>query len=449
MNIRDAGCWIEIERLFNTESPIYSENSVKNECSKFCGYTIFSDRFRQALHRARRENKHILLILLQLIEIGGNSPCREVGGRTLDLAVCRVGSCLRSNDSLCDLGAGRVAILMEDLGETSYAPLVIEKIHSMLINPLKVGSAATHMQPFSGATLFPEDAGDIKQLWCYAESALEQAMQSEPGSFCFSPMATGHTAMERFELTKDLYRAFRNQEFHTVYQPVIDLGGNQVKAVEVFLRWQHPQRGLLYPVAFLRLLEESGLIVPVGEQVLKDACQFLKKLRVEGYPTVRLCINISGRQMADPGFFLAVLDALYEANLYPGLLQLELSEEVMANHSKVARRIMPELQNAGVKVAVDQFGGSESSLAEMIRLPITLIKIDRSLIDRLMEDSISRAITSGAFALARSTGIDVAAVGVEQASQMRILGKMGCKEIQGNYFSQPLPANEIGSLLPA
>lgn len=449
MNIRDAGCWIEIKRLFNTDASSYSENHVEKEYSKFCSYTIFLDRFRQALHRARRENKHVLLVLLQLIDSGRNSRCGEVGGRTVDLAVCLVGSCLRSNDTLCDLGAGRVAILMEDLGESSHAPLIIEKIHSMLIDPLKVDSAAPHLQPFSGAALFPEDARDSKQLWCYAELALEEAMQSEPGSFCFSPMSTGHTAMERFELTKDLYRAFRNQEFHTVYQPVIDLKGNQVKAVEVFLRWQHPERGFLYPVAFLRLLEESGLIVPVGEQVLKEACQLLKRLRGAGYPTVRLCINISGRQMADSGFLLAVLDALYEANLYPGLLQLEFSEEVVANHSKVAQRIMPELQNAGVKVAVDQFGGGESSLAEMIRLPVTLIKIDRSLIDRLMEDSISQAITSGAFALARSTDIDVAAVGVEQASQMRILEKMGCKEIQGNYFSRPLPANEISALLPA
>lgn len=449
MNIRDAGCWIGIERLFNTEPTTYSENSVEKECSKFCGYTIFLDRFRQALHRARRENKHVLLVLLQLVDNRRNSPCREVGGRTVDLTVCRVGSCLRSNDTVCDLGAGRVAILMEDLGESSYAPLIIEKIHSMLIDPLKVDSGATQLQPFSGATLFPEDAEDSKQLWCYAELALEQAMQSKPGTFCFSAMTTGHAAMERFELTKDLYRAFRNQEFHPVYQPVIDLDGNQVKAVEVFLRWQHPERGLLYPVAFLRLLEESGLIIPVGEQVLKEACKLLKGLLDEGYPPVRLCINISGRQMADSEFLLAVLDALYEADLDAGLLQLEFSEQILANYSEVAQRILPELRNTGVKVAVDQFGGGETSLAELIRLPITLIKIDRSFIERLMEDSISQAITSGTFALARSTGMDVAAVGVEQASQMRILGKMGCKEIQGNYFSPPLPANEISALLPA
>ena len=440
MNIRDAGCWIEIERLFNTESTTYSENSVEKECSKFCGYTMFLDRFRQALHRARRENRHVLLVLLQLVDNRRNSPYRELGGRTVDLTVCRVGSCLRSNDTVCDLGAGRVAMLMEDLGESSYAPLIIEKIHSMLIDS---------MQPFSGATLFPEDAEDSKQLWCYAELALEQAMQSKPGTFCFSAMATGHAAMERFELTKDLYRAFRNQEFHHVYQPVIDLDGNQVKAVEVFLRWQHPERGLLYPVAFLKLLEESGLIIPVGEQILKEACKLLKGLLDEGYPPVRLCINISGRQMEDPGFLLAVLDALYEADLDPGLLQLEFSEEILANYSEVAQRILPELKNAGVKVAVDQFGGGETPLAKLIRLPIDLIKIDRSFIERLMEDSISQAITSGTFALARSTGMDVAAVGVEQASQMRILGKMGCKEIQGDYFSRPLTANEFSALLPA
>jgi EAL domain-containing protein (putative c-di-GMP-specific phosphodiesterase class I)/GGDEF domain-containing protein len=449
MNIRDACCWIEIERLFNTESTPYSENGVEKQSSKFCDYPIFLDRFRQALHRARRENKHVLLVLLKLVDNRRNSPCGKVGGRTVDLTVCRVGSCLRSNDTVCDLGAGRVAILIEDLGESSHAPLIIEKIHSMLIDPLKVDSGTTHIQPFSGATLFPEDAEDSKQLWCYAELALEQAMQSMPGTFCFSPMATGHAVMERFELTKDLYRAFRNQEFHHVYQPVIDLDGNQVKAVEVFLRWQHPERGFLYPFAFLRLLEESGLIVPVGEQVLKEACQFLKGLLEEGYLPVRLCINISGRQMADSGFLLAVLDALYEADLDPSLLQLECSEEVLAHYSEVAQRILPELKNAGVKVAVDQFGVGESSLAELIRLPITLIKIDRSLIERLMEDSISQAITSGAFAVARSTGMDVAAVGVEQASQMGILEKMGCKEVQGNYFSRPLPAHEMSVLLPA
>ncbi len=449
MNIRDAGCWTEIERLFSEEGLPYPEKSMERRIGSFCSYSIFQDRFQQALYRARRENTHVLLVLLQLVDNSSGSPDGKVGGRTVALAVCRVGSCLRANDTVCDLGAGRIAILMEDVGEPSYVPLIIEKIHSTLIDPLKLESQTIRIQPFSGVTLFPADAVVSRELWCHAELALEQAMRSKPGSFCFSPMSAGRTAMERFELTKDLHRAFRNQELHQVYQPVIDLDGNQIKAVEAFLRWQHPERGFLHPAAFLKLLEESGLIIPVGEQVLKKACRFLKGLLDQGFPPVRVCINISGRQMADSGFLLAVLDALYEADLDPGLLQLEFSEEVLANNSELAQRVLAQLKNAGVKVAVDHFGIGESSLVELIRLPITLIKIDRSLIERLMVDSISQVITSGTFALARNTGMEVAAVGVEQASQMCILEKMGCKEIQGNYFSRPLPAHEISALLPA
>ena len=448
MNIRDAVCWTEIERLFNEEGLPHPEKSMEKGINNVCTYPIFQDRFQQALYRARRESTHVLLVLLQLVDKSGG-PNSKVGGRSVDLAVCRVRSCLRSNDTVCDLSGGRIAVLMEDVGDPSYAPLIIEKVHSTLIDPLKVESQTISIQPFSGATLFPIDAVVSRQLWCHAELALEQAMRSKPGSFCFSPMAAGRTAMERFELTKDLHRAFRNQELHQVYQPVIDLVGNQVKAVEAFLRWQHPERGFLHPAAFLKLLEESGLIIPVGEQVLKEACQFLKGLLAEGLPPVRVCINVSGRQMADSGFLLAVLDALYEADLDPGFLQLEFSEEVLANNSEVAQRVLAQLKNAGVKVAVDHFGIGESSLVELIRLPITLIKIDRSLIERLMVDSISQVITSGTFALARNTGMEVAAVGVEQASQMCILEKMGCKEIQGNYFSRPLPAHEISALLPA
>ncbi len=437
MNIRDAGFWCEIEGLFPGSEQVdpWLIETGGGQC--ICSHPQLLDRIRTACYRAERNNNYVLLILIQLL-----SADRKKIAHASRLSVC-----LRASDSLCDLGADRLGLLIDDVHDAADAPFFIERLVSVLAGAAIGGGRTRFSKPCVGATLFPVEGMTGAEVWASTEAALDKAISVGAGAYNLAPMATGRAAMERFELSKDLYTAYRNKEFEIVYQPIVDLGDQRIRAVEVLLRWQHPFHGSLAPDLFLPMLEESGLIVPVGEHVLADACQFLATLRSRGYEDFRACINISPRQLEDAGFLLSVLDALYDADLDPGWLQLEFPESIVTSQSRLVKRILPELRNAGVQLALDHFGTGNVPLADLVRLPINLIKLDRSLIEHIADDAVSRAITAGTLALASAAGMQVAAVGVEKDLQSSVLERLGCCEAQGLYYSNPLSGAKLQSML--
>lgn len=437
MDIKETDFWPEIAALFPQRRPAEHPAGRCGRDGRLCRYPQFIDRLETSARRAVRNRKHALLILLQFAD----------SIKQVELLVCRIGSCLRSSDSLCDLGGSRFAILLDDVSEPAAVPMVIEKLNTTLMGPIKAGRRIRWLRPNLGASLFPVDGISLNQVWLDTEAALEQAVAAGVGDSRISPMVRGQAAMERFELSKDIYKAYRNNQFEINYQPIIGLAENRICAFEGLLRWRHPERGYLSPETFLPLLEESGLIIPVGEKLLKQACQMAQGLLDEGHEPLRVCINISARQITDGGFLLSVLDALYEAGLESSLLQLEFPEPVLSRDGETLRRVLPELKNAGVRLAIDHFGTGEAALTELISLPINLIKLDRSLVSRLVEDPVPQAIVSGTLALARAAGMAVAAVGVEQPFEGRVLEKMGCCEGQGHYYSSPLSAPEISAVI--
>jgi len=357
-------------------------------------------------------------------------------------------SCLRVSDSLCDLGGSRFALLLDDIREPSAVPMVIEKLNATLMGPSRPIHRVRWVTNV-GASLLPVAGTPVSEVWRDTEMALEKAIASGSGGYEISPMVTGKAAMERFELSKDLYKAYRNKQFDICYQPIVDLATNRPSGVEGLLRWQHPQRGCLSPDVFLPLLEESGLIVPVGEELLKLSCHMARELVTAGHADFRICLNISARQLLDGGFLLSVLDALYEANLDAPFLQLEFSEPLLTQHRDLLHRLLPELNSAGVRLAVDHFGTGNAPLAELVRLPINLIKLDHTLVGELLADPGTQAVASAVVALANSTDITIAAVGVEQQQQATALGRLGCHEAQGHYYYKTLTADEISATLNA
>jgi len=403
---------------------------------------MFWDRLQQALRRAERTRQSVLLVLLEVGEDEGGST--EVPAEAVQQLVCdRIRGCLRASDTLCQVGPRRIAIMLEDIRDTSSVPLVVEKIHATLVSPFRFSGRIFSVRSHTGAGLFPIDAGDSEQLWRQTRLTLERAIKTQNGAAWFSPIYTEHNAMERYELSRELVEAYRNKEFVLVFQEIWDAQQKRVTAIEALLRWQHPRRGLLSAGEFLDLLEDSGLIVPVGERVLNEACQFASSLASQGYAPVRVCVNVSERQLTDPGFVLSVLDVLYDTGIKPERLQLDVPEEVLATESPAARRALTEIGSAGVRIAVDQFGVGGSSLSELMRYPVTLVKVDRSLIQGIIDDPVAQAITSGLFAFARGRGLGIAAVGVEESIQAKVLTKMGCDELQGSYFSPALGAKDL------
>ncbi len=448
MDIRQADFWPDIEGIFPREAQETLPVTDTGRGSRLCRYYQFVDRLETAARRARRTRRYALLVMLQFAaEKGRQDDSRS--GSWHELLLCRVSSCLRSSDSLCDLGGARFAILLDDISESSAVPMIIEKLNATLKGPAGTAGKVGWFDAYLGASLFPVDGIPVSQVWLDTEASLAEAVAAGSGDYSISPMVTGQAAMERFELSKDLYRAYRNDEFEISYQPAIDFSENRLCAFEGLLRWRHPERGCLSPGTFLPLLEESGLIVPVGEKLLKQACQVASGLSNERSEPLRMCINVSARQLSDGGFLLSVFDALYEARLEPSLLQLEFPEPVLSQDRSTLQRILPELKNAGVRLAVDRFGTGDASLSELVCLPVNLIKLDQALVSRLVEDPVSQAIVSGTLALARAADMTVAAVGVEQQMQAKILQKMGCREAQGRYYFSPLPVSEIRAALSA
>lgn len=436
MNIRDAGFWRDIEQLFSNVHWAEADPVRSGVGQCLCTPEQLLSRLRVSRHRAERNNSYVLLVLIQPAQVD----------RQRAVQINRLSACLRASDSLCELDTGKLALLMDDVRDTAIIPLIVERLIATFAGVTAGSRAARYSRPYVGATVFPVDGLSDEEIFTSSEAALAKASAMEPGAYSLSPMVTGRAAMERFELSKDLYKAHRNSEFEVVYQPIVDLIDQRIHAVEVFLRWQHPAHGSLAPELFLPMLEESGLIVPVGEQVLTKACQFLAGMP-ESCDGFRACINISPRQLEDSGFMLSVLDALYDADLAPARLQLEFQESIMASRTRLVQRILPELHNVGVQLALDHFGTGDAPLAELARLPIDLIKLDHSLVEHIADDAVSQAITTGTLALASAAGMQVAAVGVEQRLQAGMLERLGCREAQGRYYSHPLSSAEFRSML--
>lgn len=438
MNIRDASFWKDIEPIFLTWETESDGLSRQSTGTKYCDCRVLMDRCEHGLRRATRSGRGVALLMIRFRKMG--KRLGEKDGGVMDLACQRVCSCLRSSDSVCRLEDDKVAILMEDVAEPGLAALVIEKLHTAIAPSLRIGDKQVELGLCVGVAFHPLDRGGALQLWRLAALRVGQAFESCTHTGASPQVVAGHTAMEHYVMIRELHQAYRNDEFAVVYQPVFGMDGRTLVGMEALLRWRHEQRGELHPSAFLGLLEDSGLIVPVGEKILHDACQFVHEMQKAGHIGVRVCVNVSGRQVEDSGFILAVLDAIYDAGIAPASLQLELSETVLTEHSNALLRLLPEIRNAGVSIAVDHFGVTELSLADLVRLPVSLIKMDRSLVGGIVDDAVAQAIASGATAFARGAGIDVAAVGVEADAQLSVLGSMGCREAQGSLLSLPRPA---------
>lgn len=435
MNIRDAEFWGDLEQLFSKTCRSKPEAVRVGAGRCLCKSEQLLSRLRVSRYRAERNNTYSLLVLIQPVKADEQA-----------VQVNRLCACFRGSDSLCELETGQLVLLMDDVRDTANIPLILERLLAMYPGVKTGGHRAHYSRPFVGATVFPVDGLSDEEIFASSEAALARAEEMGPGAYSLSPVSAGRVAMERFELNKDLYKAHRNNEFGVFFQPVINLKSQRVHAVEALLRWQHPVHGSLAPELFLPMLEESGLIVPVGERVLAEACQLLAGLPENG-KEFRACMNISARQLEDSGFLLSVLDALYDADLAPASLQLEFHESILVSKTRLAKRILPELHSVGVKLALDHFGTGDAPLGEIARLPIDLIKLDRSLVESIVGDSVSRAIASSALALASVADMQVAAVGVEQIQQTSLLQQLGFGEAQGHYFYQPLSSAELRLLL--
>jgi len=413
---------------------------------------LFLDRLDQELIRAQRDNSMMALLTADLDRFKqvNDSFGHPVGDQLLQVVAGRLAGQIRACDTVARVAGDEFCIALTGVKTTHAAGEVAQKIlDSFAHNPISIGDSEIFITLSIGISVYPVDGVNTTTLLKNADAALHQAKAEGRNNFQYYEEQMNASAWQRLKLETELRRALEREEFVLYYQPKVDLESGKIIGMEALLRWQSPERGLVAPGEFIPLLEETGLILPVGEWVLRAACKQARTWQAEGLPDIRIAVNLSMLQFKQPDFAGLVLNILKENGLDPalGAIELELTESLLMNNAAGAVDTLIRLHEAGIQFSIDDFGTGYSSLSYLKRFPINSLKIDQSFVRDLSSGSEDEAIVAAIIALAHSLGLNVIAEGVETTAQLDHLRRKGCNEMQGFLFSRPVPAAEMTQLL--
>jgi diguanylate cyclase (GGDEF)-like protein/PAS domain S-box-containing protein len=409
---------------------------------------LILSRIADAVTRARGSGGQLALLYLDLdrFKVINDGYGHPFGDEVLRAAGERLGALVREGDTVARHGGDEFLILMNDLHKASDAYAVARKIVGSLDQPLTVQGRQIYLSGSVGVSVFPQDGETADALIGNANIAMYRAKSLGRNNFHFFTPALKETQV-RIDLETRLRGAAGAGQLHLLYQPRVSLDSGRITGCEALLRWQHPELGLIPPDVFIPIAEESGLIVPIGDWVLRTACRQAKAWLDAGLPPVHIAVNVSARQFLQQDVAAWVMRTLQEAQLPPGSLELELTESLIAQDTAKAIATVGELRQAGVQLSIDDFGTGYSSLNYLKRFQVHALKIDQSFVHNLLSSTEDATIVLTVISLAHSLDFKVIAEGVETAEQCGFLRMNGCDEIQGFYFSKPVPAAEFEALL--
>jgi diguanylate cyclase (GGDEF)-like protein/PAS domain S-box-containing protein len=413
---------------------------------------LFAANLDQALERARRHRQPLALMFLDLdrFKLVNDTLGHAVGDRLLQVVAQRLKACVRAEDTVARLGGDEFTVILGELGDPEDAALLAEKLIGAVREPLIIDEHELAVSASIGISLFPENATDSADLTKAADAALYRAKERGRNAYEFYTPELTARALAHFALEQALSAALVREEFVLYYQPQVELATGRVVGVEALIRWQHPHQGLLDPDRFIGVAEDSGLIEPLGEWVLRTACRQAVGWRTAGLAPTCVAVNLSGRHLLRPGFAEKLETILHETGLQrSGMdLELEITESVL-HHVNESRGVLERLKALGVRLAVDDFGAGHSSLAHLRYLPIDTLKIDRSFVADLPHNTQSGAIVEAIVALGRGLKLKVVGEGVETAAQRDFLRALGCDYVQGHLYGRAVPAEVIVDILAA
>jgi diguanylate cyclase (GGDEF)-like protein len=410
---------------------------------------LFRDRLQQAMLRADRAHRMVALLSLDLDRFKAvNDALGHGGGDELLIAMAnRLRCCVRRMDTIARVGSDEFAVIIEEVDDTRDVDTVCRKIASNLAEPVIVRGEEVCISTSIGVSLYPEDAGELNELMRTADVAMDRAKAEGRGrARRFSPELRS-AVTDAMQLEAGLRHALADDGLFLCYQPQLSLQTGEVVGVEALLRWQHPRLGVIMPAGFIPLAEESGLIVSIGEWVLRRACRDQRRWQNSGYE-ITVAVNLSARQFRQGNLGAMVEAVIEETAADPNQLVFEITESVLLEDSDHSRQQLDALKAMGVMVYLDDFGTGYSSLSYLKRFAIDGLKIDRSFIHDIPGDPEEGAIPRAIIALGRALRLDVVAEGVENAAQLELLIREGCDQVQGYFFSRPLPFEELVSQLP-
>jgi diguanylate cyclase (GGDEF)-like protein len=410
---------------------------------------LFRDRLTHAMAQADRYQQKLAIMFLDLdrFKAINDTLGHSVGDQLLRIAGERLRTCVRDCDTVARLGGDEFTVIVEDVADSQTAAVVAQKIIDTFAQPFNLHGHEVFVTTSIGITVYPDDGEQVDSLLRNADTAMYRAKGCGRNNYQFYVADMNARARERLMLENALRRALVRDEFALYYQPRVDIYSGRVIGAEALLRWRHPDMGMIPPSEFVPILEETGMIIPVGEWALREACRQNRVWQELGLAPVRVAVNLSARQFVQKDLAGMVEQALGDSGLSSAYLELEITEELLLEHSHANTETLNKLRDLGVHISIDDFGTGYSSLSYLKRLPINTLKIDKSFVRDITRDSDGAAIASAIIAMARSLRLNVLAEGVETDEQLSFLRAQGCNEIQGYSFSQPLSADDFEKLL--
>jgi diguanylate cyclase (GGDEF)-like protein/PAS domain S-box-containing protein len=418
---------------------------------------LMHDRIDQAIRNAARNGEGVALAFVDLdgFKLVNDGLGHKAGDELLKVVSRRMGACLRRNDTLARFGGDEFVILLPDQGTdpAALAPL-LEKIRVAVTEPAQVAGQAVQVSCSMGVVMYPRDGMDASALLMNADAAMYRAKDLGSNNFQFYAREMNASVEEKLVLLDGLRQAVQatadgggENSFHLLYQPKLDLKSGRIFGVEALIRWRHPEHGMVPPQRFIALAEESGLIVPIGEWVVRSACRQAQAWREAGLGPIAVSVNVSARQFEEARLVDRVAAALVDSGLPPALLELEVTESLLMRDLQKSVATMRELKAMGVSLSIDDFGTGYSSLSALKSFPISRLKIDKSFVSELADNPDDQAIALAVISLGHKLNLKVIAEGVETEQQCRFLRENECDEMQGYLFSKPVPAAEIARMV--
>jgi len=433
------------QHLLQKQSAKYSHRASHDGLTGLANRALFTEYLGKTFLNAKRRRERFAVLCLDLDHFKEIND--TLGHSAGDAVLCAVSrrliKALRKSDVIARLGGDEFAVLVDKHEDPRHGAVIAEKIIECLDEPVIFENREIPVKTSIGIATYPECGSDPKELMRNADAALYRAKEEGRNHFHFYTPLMNQQARERMTMEKELMRALEDDEFVLYYQPKIDLKTHRVVGAEALLRWEHPDRGLVPPGMFLPLANETGLILPIGDWVLENALKQFSEWDATGYENLQLAINVSGRQFNETKVADLMSNLLSKTGINPAHIELELTEEVMINRNKENRKVLDGLREMGLHIAIDDFGTGYSSLSYLKDFPLDTLKIDRCFIERLSDNKRDAIITKSIISLAHDLGLKVVAEGVEEQEQLPLLRNLNCDEVQGYFFSRPVPAEQF------
>jgi diguanylate cyclase (GGDEF)-like protein len=408
--------------------------------------TLLGDRLSQAVLRARRYDHWVTVLFVDLdnFKLVNDSLGHSAGDELLKTIAGRMVRCVRATDTVVRLGGDEFVIVLSDQPKSADAiSRAVQKIQSAIAEPVRLEGHDLRVTSSIGIANYPDDGGDAETLMANSDAAMYRAKEVGRDNFQFYTPELNTKVQEKFLLQEELRNAVARSEFVLYYQPQVESRIGRIFAVEALIRWNHPKLGMIPPMKFVPLAEETGLIVSIGDWVLREACRQNKAWQNAGLPPMAVSVNVSARQFRERDLVSRVVRALNESGLEAKYLELELTESLIMQDVELAVATMKELKDLGLQLSIDDFGTGYSSLSALKTFPVARLKIDKSFIDGLLADGNDQAVAGAVVSLGRTLNMRVIAEGVETETQAAFLRNINCDEMQGYLFSKPLSARGI------